>query len=152
VDEPVGPVDRECVEGYLYSAEPLELLVFRRTPARGEIWVPISGKVEPEDADLEAALRRELEEETGLRHPIRLFSLDWHVKFRMEPAQIWRLHAYGVEVEREFVPALSAEHEAYARVPPDEAIRRLHYEDNRVAVGRLLHALSSNGAGTTPND
>jgi dihydroneopterin triphosphate diphosphatase len=137
VDEPSGPVARECVEGYLFASPPLELLLFRRTPARRRIWVPISGKVEPSDPDWPSALRRELEEETGLRTARRLFPLDWHVKFRADNGEIWRLHAYGVEVERTLRPVLSAEHEAFEWVSPEEAHRRLHYEDNRKAVERL---------------
>ena len=66
MDPGLGPIDRECVEGYLFASPPLELLLFRRPPSRGRIWVPVSGKVDPGDADLEAALRRELAEETGL--------------------------------------------------------------------------------------
>ena len=133
-----GPIARECVEGYLFAPDPVEVLLFRRPPSRGGIWVPVSGKVEPDDADLEAALRRELREETGLEDPRRLFALDWHVPFRADSGETWRLHAYGVEVSRSFVPRLSPEHDLAAWVRPSEATRRLHYEDNREAVRRLL--------------
>jgi 8-oxo-dGTP pyrophosphatase MutT (NUDIX family) len=138
VDEPEGPVARECVEGYLFARPPVELLVFRRPPSRGRIWVPISGKVEPEDRDLGAALRREVAEETGLTAPASVVPLDWHVRFRADNGEVWRLHAFGVEVDRSFAPRLSAEHEACAWVTPAEARRRFHYEDNRAAVDRLL--------------
>ncbi len=143
MDEPEGPVARECVEGYLFADPPLELLIFRRPPARGRIWVPISGKVEPSDASFEAALARELTEETGLAEPRRVVPLDWHVKFRSEQGQVWRLHAYGVEVPRSFAPRLSEEHEEAAWVSAAEARARLHYEDNRAAVDRLAEVLGS---------
>jgi dihydroneopterin triphosphate diphosphatase len=142
VDEPVGPVARECVEGYLFAEPPLELLLFRRPPGRGRIWVPVSGKVEPTDADFEAALRRELAEETGLVAIRSLRPLDWHVRFRADNGEVWRLHAYGVEVDRSFEPRLSDEHEASAWLPAPEARGRLHYEDNRLAVDRLLELLA----------
>lgn len=148
MDEPEGPVARECVEGYLFSRPPLRLLIFRRPPSRGRIWVPISGKVEPTDRDLEAALRRELSEETGLTRPTAVTSLDWHVRFRTDNGEIWRLHAYGVEVAASFEPRLSAEHEAAEWVDPGEAKRRLHYDDNRAAVGRLCERL---GPADSPN-
>ena len=135
-----GPVAQECVEGYLYATPPLELLVFRRTPARDRIWVPIQGKVEPTDADLEAAVRREVREETGLADPRRVWSLDWQVPFEVE-GRTWRLHAYAVEVDRTFEPTLNEEHEAWAWVPAEEAERRLHFEDNRAAVARLRDRL-----------
>jgi 8-oxo-dGTP pyrophosphatase MutT (NUDIX family) len=135
-----GPVAQECVEGYLYALRPTELLIFRRGPARGRIWVPIQGKVEPTDADFEAAMRRELVEETGLSAPRRLWPLDWHVPFEIDGA-LWRLHAYAVEVDRGFVPVLNEENEAFEWVAPAEAERRLHFEDNRAAVARLLERL-----------
>jgi 8-oxo-dGTP pyrophosphatase MutT (NUDIX family) len=143
VDEPSGPVARECVEGYLFAAPPLELLLFRRPPRRGEIWVPVSGKVEPTDADLESALRRELEEETGLTTPRRILPLDWHVRFRADNGEVWRLHAYGVEVARGFVPRLSPEHTASMWVSAEAATQRLHYEDNQAAVRLLAERLAA---------
>ena len=135
---PPGPIVQECVEGYLFAAPPVELLLFRRPPTRGRFWVPISGKVEPTDPDYEAALRRELAEETGLTRPRDVFPLDWEVPFSSESGATWRLHAFGVEVERSFRPRLSDEHDDAAWVRPDEAIARLHFEDNRAAVPRLL--------------
>jgi 8-oxo-dGTP pyrophosphatase MutT (NUDIX family) len=142
VDEPAGPVVRECVEGYLFATPPLELLIFRRPPSRGQIWVPVSGKVDPEDRDFDAALRRELREETGLDQPRRLVPLDWHVRFRADNGETWRLHAYAVEVDRTFVPMLSPEHEAFRWVTPAESTSLLHYDDNRGAVERLVLRLS----------
>ncbi|HLM90673.1 MAG TPA: NUDIX domain-containing protein [Thermoplasmata archaeon] len=138
---PEEPIARECVEGYLFSRPPTELLIFRRPPARGSIWVPISGKVDPTDADLDAALARELEEETGLVHPLRIDPLDWHVPFRADNGEVWRLHAYAVEIPRSFLPRLSAEHVQFEWVGLDEAERRLDYPDNREAVGRLREFL-----------
>ncbi len=141
MDPGLGPIDRECVEGYLFASPPLELLLFRRPPSRGRIWVPVSGKVDPGDADLEAALRRELAEETGLASPRRIFALDWHVPFRADNGETWRLHAYAVEVDRSFSPRLSAEHEAAEWVSATVAVARLHFADNRAAVGRLAERL-----------
>jgi 8-oxo-dGTP pyrophosphatase MutT (NUDIX family) len=135
---PDEPIARECVEAYLFSTRPLRLLIFRRPPTRGAIWVPVSGKVDPGDATLVAALRRELHEETGLRSPLRVVPLDWQVPFRADNGEVWRLHAYGAEVAAGFEPRLSEEHDAYEWVSPEEAGRRLHYEDNRAAVRRLV--------------
>jgi 8-oxo-dGTP pyrophosphatase MutT (NUDIX family) len=148
VDEPEGPVAQECVEGYLFATPPVELLLFRRTPARGRIWVPISGKVETSDVDFDSALRRELREETGLADPVRVFSLDWHVRFRSDVGDVWRLHAYGVEVSPGFAPVLSSEHEEFRWTSVEEARRLLHYEDNRRAVDRLEERL---GVPAAPN-
>jgi 8-oxo-dGTP pyrophosphatase MutT (NUDIX family) len=136
VSDGAPAIAQECVEGYLFAAPPLRLLIFRRPPGRGRIWVPVSGKVEASDPDLESALRRELREETGLDRARRIFPLDWTVEFPMDGTR-WRLTAFGVEVDADFEPRLSAEHEASRWVSPDEAERRLHYADNREAARRL---------------
>ena len=132
------PIAQECVEGYLFAEPPLELLLFRRFPARGRIWVPVSGKVEPRDPDFPSALCRELAEETGLTcGPEELIDLDWHVPFRADNGETWRLHAFALRVPRSFEPHLSPEHETSEWVSAEEAVRRLHFEDNRAAVIRL---------------
>jgi len=139
VTGPLGPVTRECVEGYVYRGAPFELLLLRRPPHRqAGIWVPVSGKVEPTDPDLEAAVRREVREETGLADPREVWSLDWHVPFRADNGETWRLHAYALRADPRFEPTLSDEHVEFAWVAPDEAVRRLHFDDNREAVGRLV--------------
>jgi 8-oxo-(d)GTP phosphatase len=142
---PDEPIALECVEGYLFSAHPLRILLFRRPPARGSIWVPVSGKVDPGDATLVAALRRELFEETGLRAPLGVTSLDWEVPFRADNGDVWRLHAYAVEVASGFTPRLSEEHDGFAWVEPAEAVDRLHYPDNREAVERLARRVNRPG-------
>jgi 8-oxo-dGTP pyrophosphatase MutT (NUDIX family) len=140
-----GPIAQECVEAYLFSGRPPRVLIFRRPPSRNRIWVPVSGKVDPTDASFEAALRRELAEETGFRDPLRVFPLDWEVPFDGPDGRKWRLHAYGVELRTEETPTLSDEHEAFEWTTPVEARRRLHYEDNRAAIDRLLEKLGSPG-------
>jgi 8-oxo-dGTP pyrophosphatase MutT (NUDIX family) len=144
-------VAQECVEGYLFHTPPLRMLIFRRPPSRGQIWVPVSGKVDPTDPDFLGALRRELIEETGIRDPTRVFPLDWHVTFEVSPGVTWRLHAYGVELPRELIPVLSVEHERFEWVAPEEAVKRLHYEDNREAVRRLVSMLGNASATRPPN-
>ncbi|HUJ77478.1 MAG TPA: NUDIX domain-containing protein, partial [Thermoplasmata archaeon] len=68
---PAPPIAQECVEGYLFVRDPPSLLLLRRPPARGGIWVPVSGKIEPTDATPAAAARREVLEETGFRSFVR---------------------------------------------------------------------------------
>jgi 8-oxo-dGTP pyrophosphatase MutT (NUDIX family) len=136
------PIAQECVEGYLFASTPLRLLLLRRPPSRGQIWVPVSGKVDPADRDYPSALRRELAEETGFVAFRRFFDLDWEVVFEGAPGKPWRLHAFAVELDRPLPPRLSDEHEAYAWVSAREALARLHYSDNRDAVGRLLERIA----------
>ena len=146
-DEP--PIDQECVEGYLFQGTPPRILILRRPPERGGIWVPVSGKVDPSDSDFASALRREIVEETGITHWRRLFPLRWEVPFEGPEGRRWRLHAFGVELEEMSSPTLSQEHDAHAWVDASEAVRRLHYEDNKEAIRKLLRFLKD--APASPN-
>ncbi|MCI4351491.1 MAG: NUDIX domain-containing protein [Thermoplasmata archaeon] len=137
------PIDQECVEGYLFAGSPPKYLILRRPPERGGIWVPVSGKVEPADADFGAAVRREIDEETGFSHPRAVFSLDWSFRFDGPDGRKWRLHGFGVELEDSAPPRLSSEHDAFEWLGYREASERLHYPDNREALARLHHRLTA---------
>lgn len=145
------PIAQECVEGYVYTPAPLRLLVLKRPPERGSIWVPVSGKVEPGDADFPSALRRELAEETGFTDLRRVEPLDWEVVFDGPDGRAWRLHAYRVELAQALAPQLSEEHVAFAWVSLKEALDRLHYSDNRDAVRRLAERLGDAPAPPEPS-
>jgi lipoyl(octanoyl) transferase len=146
VSPPRRWIDREVVEGYLFADDPRRILLFRRPPARGGFWAPVSGKVDPTDGDYEAAMRRELREETGFDSPRRLFPLDWEVVFEAPMGgEIWRLHAFGIEVPADAEPRLSEEHDRFEWLAPSEARDRLHYPDNKQALDRLLEILDRPG-------
>jgi 8-oxo-dGTP pyrophosphatase MutT (NUDIX family) len=137
------PVDQECVEGYLFATPGPQYLILRRPPERGRIWVPVSGKVDAEDRDFLAAVRREVAEETGFSAPRRVFPLDWSYRFEGPDGRAWRLHAFGVGLDRPEPPRLSAEHDAFEWLRFPQAHDRLHYSDNREALTRLHHQVSA---------
>jgi 2-(3-amino-3-carboxypropyl)histidine synthase len=140
------PVEQECVEGYLFTRAPPSVLLLRRPPRRGRIWVPVSGKVEPGDASFAVALRRELEEETGITDLSAVVPLDWEVRFDGPNGKPWRLHAFAIEVSEPTVPVLSPEHDAFAWLPLLEARDRLYYSDNQEALDRLSELLVARAA------
>jgi 8-oxo-dGTP pyrophosphatase MutT (NUDIX family) len=139
-------IDQECVEAYVFSGTPPRLLIFRRPPERGRVWVPVSGKVEPSDRNFGAAARRELKEETGFTRLRRFFPLRWTVVFPGPDKRRWRLHAFAAELTSEMTPRLSSEHESFEWVSVKDARRRLSYPDNKLAVGKLEGRLT----GSTP--
>jgi len=66
----------------VHSPEP-EVLLLKRTLARGDFWQPVTGMIEPDETPVEAATR-ELQEETGLSgQPI---SMDLIQSFFMNPS------------------------------------------------------------------
>ncbi|MGA7860454.1 MAG: NUDIX domain-containing protein [Thermoplasmata archaeon] len=134
-------VDQECVEGYLFVRRPLKVLLVRRPPSRGRIWVPISGKVDLSDRNLSTALRREVAEETGLTRLRRVSPLRWVFRFRGPDGGRWRLHAFAVELPARSTPRLSDEHDAFEWLDPSAAVERLHYRDNRTALRRLVRGV-----------
>ena len=138
-------VDQECVEGYLFVRQPLQILVFRRPPSRGRIWVPISGKVDPSDRNLSAALRREVAEESGFTRLRRVSALRWVFPFRGSDGGRWRIHAFAVELATRRAPHLSDEHDAFEWLEPSVAMKRLHYPDNRAALRRLVRTVKRRG-------
>jgi 8-oxo-dGTP pyrophosphatase MutT (NUDIX family) len=138
-------VAQECVEGYLFVRHPFQVLLFRRPPSRGRIWVPISGKVDRPDRSFSAALRREVREETGLTRFRRISPMRWVFRWRGSGGGIWRLHAFAVELPSRRIPRLSDEHEAFEWLDPREALKRLHFRDNRAALRRLMRAVMRRG-------
>lgn len=145
-------IDQECVEAYLFIRRPLTVLLFRRPPSRGRIWVPVSGKVDPSDRNLSAAVRREVAEETGFTRLRRVSPLRWVFRFRGPDGGRWRLHAFAVELPSRGLPRLSDEHDAFEWLDPTSAVLRLHYRDNRTALRRLLRGVGRDQGKSSPRN
>jgi 8-oxo-dGTP diphosphatase len=56
----------------------------------------IGGKVEPTDADLNSAMIREFEEETGVRHE------DWTYLGNIEERKVWDIHMFSAVSDKVF--------------------------------------------------
>jgi len=102
--------------GILVVARDTGRALFLHDPSRGE-WTSPGGGIERGERPFDAAVR-EFAEETGYRGKM------W---FRYEetfiPPSYWLFHAL---VDREFVPVLSHEHDAYVWAPLDALPEPLH--------------------------
>jgi lipoyl(octanoyl) transferase len=120
------------------------VLLLKRTPERGGFWQPVTGRIEPGEAP-EAAAARELQEETGIAAAVR--SLEYRHAFALSP-EVNRLRegtvvvaeetAFAAEVGPAAPPRLSAEHDEFAWLTPEQARERLAFPGLRKAVKLAL--------------
>jgi len=123
----------------------LEVLLLERAANPG-FWQSVTGSLEPDDPDLEAAARRELLEETGLS--IGTLT-DWQLENRYEIWPQWRAryapevthnteHVFGFRVQQVTVATLDpAEHIAQLWLPWQDAMTKVFSPTNQEAISQL---------------
>jgi lipoyl(octanoyl) transferase len=120
-----------------------EILLLRRTPARGGFWQPITGRRQPGES-AETAARRELEEETGARLPVRSLSYRHSFAFGDEvPPVLFEEEAFAADWPEGLEVRPGPEHEAAEWVSVDEALRRLPFAGLKRAVRRATSTAAS---------
>ncbi|HEY1417972.1 MAG TPA: lipoyl(octanoyl) transferase LipB [Myxococcaceae bacterium] len=120
-----------------------EVLLLRRIPARGGFWQPITGRRHPGES-AEAAARRELEEETGARLPVRSLSYRHSFAFGEEvPPVLVEEEAFAADWPEGLEVRPGPEHEAAEWVSVDEALRRLPFVGLKRAVRRAVSPATS---------
>jgi dihydroneopterin triphosphate diphosphatase len=122
------------------------VLLLRRKPDRNRFWQGVTGGVEAGESEPEAA-RREFREETGQDIEFDSPSLHRHI-FTLAPG-FWHYYSKDKRITEtvyhvvtpEFVPHLSAEHDAWGWVEPQAALQMLHWPENRESLRRILNML-----------
>jgi dihydroneopterin triphosphate diphosphatase len=123
----------------------LDVLLLERAAQPG-FWQSVTGSREPDDPDLAATARRELQEETGL---VVGTLTDWRLTHRYEIWPQWRAryapdvthnveHVFGFLVDQQTVVTLDpAEHTAQLWLPWQEAMTKVFSPTNRDALWQL---------------
>ena len=123
----------------------LEVLLIERAANPG-FWQSVTGSREPEDPDLQATARRELQEETGLSAGTLT---DWRLENRYEIWPQWRAryapdvthnteHVFGFLVPQVTVATLDPkEHIAQMWLPWRQAMEKVFSPSNRDAIWQL---------------
>ena len=115
-----------------------EVLLLRRIPERGGFWQPVTGRRSPGEP-AEVAARRELEEETGARLPVR--SLVYRHAFAFgdaEPPVLTEEESFAADWPGDLEVRPGPEHDAVEWVSVDEALRRLPFPGLKRAVRRAV--------------
>jgi len=123
------------------EGENTQVLLLRRTPARGGFWQIVTGRVEEGESFAEAAAR-EVREETG--QPLEVRSLDYRHSFALGEEVPPRVIDESAFTARWPAGALlkidPSEHTEAIWVRPEEAIEKLPFRGLQVAVRRAVAA------------
>ena len=115
-----------------------EVLLLRRIPERGGFWQPVTGRRSPGETAA-AAARRELEEETGARIPVRALSYRHSFAFgEAVPPVLTEEEAFAADWPGDLEARPGPEHDTAEWVSVDEAMRRLPFAGLKRAVCRAV--------------
>jgi 8-oxo-dGTP pyrophosphatase MutT (NUDIX family) len=117
------------------NSNTIEYLLLKRLPDRNGFWQPVTGGLEEGETRMEA-LRREIEEETGIKNPIRI--IEGLYCFEFSDPNPNQEYVYGVEVSStEKVVLDGKEHSEYRWCGIKEALQLLSWKENKEALEKL---------------
>ena len=115
-------------------------LLLKRRPERNGFWQPVTGGVE-EGETREEALRREVMEETGVKSIVAVVESLYYFEF--SDPNLNQEYVYGVEVSpSEEIMLDGEEHSEYKWCSFQEALRFLHWRENKEALRKLNKTLT----------
>ena len=123
------------------NSNTIEYLLLKRLPDRNGFWQPVTGGLE-EGENRTEALRREIEEETGIKNLIRVIEGLYYFEF--SDPNLNQEYVYGVEVSStEEVVLDGKEHSEYRWCGIKDALQLLSWKENKEALEKLNTILDS---------
>lgn len=130
--------ERRLVHVLVWSASPRRVLLLLRPAHKSAGWQGVTGRVEPEDADLEAACVREVREETGLPPPDELADLTWERTYVGYDGVTYHQRSFAGRYATPLPVVETPEHEEARWVEPEEALAMVRWDSDRDALRWLL--------------
>jgi 8-oxo-dGTP pyrophosphatase MutT (NUDIX family) len=119
----------------------IEYLLLKRLPDRNRFWQPVTGGLEEGETRTEA-LRREIQEETGIKNLIKV--IEGLYFFEFSDPKLNQEYVYGVEVSStEKVLLDGKEHSEYRWCGIKEALQLLSWKENKEALEKLNTILNN---------
>ncbi|MFA5178012.1 MAG: NUDIX pyrophosphatase [Candidatus Paceibacterota bacterium] len=120
----------------------LIFLILKRNPQKGGFWQPITGGVEENETFEEAAIR-EVGEEIGITHDIKLIDIGYSFEF-IDNNKNHIEKVFGLEISPETDIVLSEEHTEFKWVNGQVAIDQfLKYPKNKEGFTKVMEYINN---------
>lgn len=120
----------------------LIFLILKRNPQKGGFWQPITGGVEENETFQEAAIR-EVGEEIGVTHDIKLIDIGYRFEF-IDHNKNHIEKVFGLEISPETDIVLSEEHTEFKWVEGQVAIKQfLKYPGNKDGFKKVMEYINN---------
>jgi 8-oxo-dGTP pyrophosphatase MutT (NUDIX family) len=133
------PIEVEAII-FRRNDKSIEYLLLKRLPQKNGFWQPVTGGVEEGETRKEA-LRREIMEETGAKNIVKVIEGLYYFEF--SDPNLNQEYVYGVEVSSsEEIVLDPKEHSEYRWCSFQDALRLLHWKENKAALRKLNMTLT----------
>lgn len=128
---------RRSVYCLVYALDPPRVLLLLRPSAKAAGWQSVTGRVEPEDADLAATCVREIGEETGLPPPDELRDLGYERSFQGYDGVTYEQRSFAARYATPRAVERTPEHEDARWATLAEARAMVRWDTDREALDWL---------------
>lgn len=118
-----------------------KFLVLKRAEDHGGFWQSITGGVKEGEGQIEA-LKRELQEETGIIEYRQIINLKYSFSFCLPQLGQLTENVYAVEVRPETEIILSHEHTEFRWLSFEESLTLIKYDSNKEGLRKLWKILN----------